>query len=94
MQLRCLPQVIFESDSKSVVDAIHHLRGGNSKFSLLICHINNLLLSSPNFTVKFIKRQTNIVAHTLTRAVISWSRRCTFKTLPLCISPFLINEMI
>jgi hypothetical protein len=34
---------VFESDSKSVVDAIHHFQGGNSEFSLLVSNINNFL---------------------------------------------------
>jgi ribonuclease HI len=34
---------VFESDSKSVVDAIYHFRGGNSEFSLLVSNINNFL---------------------------------------------------
>jgi hypothetical protein len=86
--------VVFESDAKSVVDALHYYRGGNSEFSLLVGHINNLLLSSPNFSVKFIKRQANMVAHTLARAAVSWPSRCSFETLPLCIQSTLMNEMI
>jgi hypothetical protein len=35
-----------------------------------------------------------MVAHTLARAAISWSRRCTFETLPICITPLLNNEMM
>jgi hypothetical protein len=35
-----------------------------------------------------------MVAHSLARAVISWSRRCTFETLPICIFSLLINEMV
>jgi hypothetical protein len=85
---------MFESNSKSLVDASLHLRGGNSEFSLLVYHINNLLLSNLNFSVKFIKRQANMVAHTFAREAISWSSRCTFETLPHCISTLLINEMI
>ncbi|GAU27275.1 hypothetical protein TSUD_125560 [Trifolium subterraneum] len=86
--------VIFETDSKSVVDAIYNFHGGSSEFSSIICNIKNALLSNPNFVVKFIKRQANMVAHTLARAAISWSNRCTFDLLPLCIMPLLNNEMI
>jgi ribonuclease HI len=86
--------VVFESDSKNLVDAIHHLRGGNSEFSLLVSNINNFLACNQNFLVKFVRRQANMVAHTLARAAISWARRCTFKTLPLCITRLLHNEMI
>jgi ribonuclease HI len=93
MEQQGLTHVIIESDSKSVVDAISHLRGGNSEFSIFISHINNVLSCNPNFVVKFIKRQANIVAHTLARATIYWSNRCTFETLSLCISTLLFNEM-
>jgi ribonuclease HI len=94
MTNRNMQQVIFESDSKNVVDAVHHYRGGYSEFSCLVAHINNLLASSSNFVVKFIKRQANMVAHTLARAAISYARHCTFETLPRCITPLLFNEMI
>jgi hypothetical protein len=77
-----------------VVDAIRHSRGGNSEFSLLIYHTVNLLLCNPNFMVEFIKRQANMIAHSLARAAIFWSRRCTFETLLLCITPLLNSEMI
>jgi ribonuclease HI len=86
--------VVFESDSKSVVDATHHFRGGNSEFSSLVRNIINFLACNQNFLVKFVKRQANMVAHNLARAAISWSRRCTFETLPLCITRLVNNEMI
>ncbi|PNY14675.1 ribonuclease H [Trifolium pratense] len=89
-----ISNVIFETDSKNVVDAVHHLHGGSSEFSLFICHINNILQCNPNFMVKFIKRQANMVAHTLARAAISWPRRYQFETLPICIAPLLNNEML
>jgi hypothetical protein len=94
LQLRGITHVMIESDSKSLVDALHHLRGGNSEFSSLVSYINTLLLSSPNFSVKFIKRQANMVAHTLARAAISWSSRCSIETLPYCISNLIFNEML
>jgi hypothetical protein len=45
--------VIFETDSKSVVDATHCLHTGGSKFSSLICKIKNILSLSTNLEVKF-----------------------------------------
>jgi ribonuclease HI len=89
-----ITHVIIETDSKSVVDAIRHVCRGSSEFSLFISQINNILSCNPNFMVKFIKRQANMVAHTLARAAISQSRRCTFDSLPLCIATLLSNEMI
>jgi ribonuclease HI len=56
MEQQGISHVIFETDSKSVVDAIHHLHGGSSEFSFLISRINNILSCNPNFMVKFIKR--------------------------------------
>jgi hypothetical protein len=51
MEHRRFSQVIFEMDSKNVVDAIQYFRGGNSEFSSIIGHINNVLLVNPNFMV-------------------------------------------
>ncbi|KAK2455352.1 hypothetical protein QL285_002810 [Trifolium repens] len=66
-----ITHVIVESDSKSVVDAIQHVHGGSSEFSFIILQINNILSCNQNFVVKFVKRQANMVAHTLARATIS-----------------------
>jgi hypothetical protein len=93
MENRGLSQVIFETDSKNVVDAIQHFRGGNSEFSSIIRNINNVLLVHPNFMVKFSKRQANMVAHKLARVAISWPRRYIVNTLPPCIETLLNNEM-
>jgi ribonuclease HI len=64
--------IVFESDSKIVVDAIHAKQSCASKFSAIISSINMLLNFSSNFKVKFIKRQANVAAHILTRATNSW----------------------
>ncbi|CAJ2643912.1 unnamed protein product [Trifolium pratense] len=93
MEQKGLSHVLVETDSKSVVNAIQHLRDGHSQFSVLIRSIKNVLLLHPNFKVSFIKRQANMVAHTLARAATSWSSRCIFETLPSCIASILSNEM-
>jgi ribonuclease HI len=94
MVQRGVSHAIFESDSKSLVDAIKHIHAGVSDFSLIVQQINNVLSLNPNFMVRFVKRQANIVAHTLARAAISWPRRCNIDSLPHCISSYLHNEMI
>jgi hypothetical protein len=81
-------------NSKSIVDAIHQFRGGVLEFSFIVSNIINILSCNQNFMVKFVKRQANMVAHTLARAAISWSRRCTFEMVPICITQLLNNEMI
>ncbi|GAU14523.1 hypothetical protein TSUD_250650 [Trifolium subterraneum] len=93
VERRGFVNVLFETDSKGVVNAIQHLQGGLSEFSSMICHIKNVLQFQQNFVVSFIKRQANMVAHTLSRAAISWSSRCTFEIVPLCITTLLNNEM-
>ncbi|XP_058734150.1 uncharacterized protein LOC131605869 [Vicia villosa] len=84
--------VTFESDCQIVTKAIHAKHVGNSEFSLIVKNIQNLLLLFPNFEVKFIKRQANLVAHTLAKAANSWSRRSFFNMIPLCIEHCLSNE--
>ncbi|XP_058732899.1 uncharacterized protein LOC131604480 [Vicia villosa] len=83
---------IFESDSQQVVQALTSNKPGSSEFSSIINSIKLLLLDFPYFEVKFIKRQANMVAHTLAKATNSWSRRCMFDVIPPCITLYLINE--
>jgi ribonuclease HI len=85
--------VMFESDSKSVVDAITSSHFGSSEFSAIISHVKSLLLLCPNFEVKFVKRQANMVAHSLARAAYSMPSRCIFESIPRCIENYLIIEM-
>jgi ribonuclease HI len=93
MILRGFPYVIFESDSKLVVDAISSTQNGISEFSTLIAHIQSLLRSHNYFEVKYVKRQANNVAHTLARAAYSMSSRRVFDLIPRCIDTILSNEM-
>ncbi|CAJ2648983.1 uncharacterized protein LOC123904536 [Trifolium pratense] len=67
MEHRGLTNVIFETDSKSVTDAIHYLHASSSEFSATICNIKHIMLLNQNFVVKFVKRQANMVAHSLLR---------------------------
>jgi ribonuclease HI len=90
---RGFPFVIFESDSKLVVDAISSRQTGVSEFSILISHIQSLLRRNNYFEVKYVKRQANKVAHSLARAAFSMSRRRIFDSIPPCIATYLINEI-
>jgi ribonuclease HI len=94
LQEQGMSHVIIESDSQSLVNAIPHVHAGNSEFSTLVCKIKDIMLLNPNFMVRFVKRQANLVAHSLARAASSWPRRCLFDSLPLCIATSLHNEMI
>ncbi|KAK2391750.1 hypothetical protein QL285_065180 [Trifolium repens] len=94
LQEQGISQVIIETDSQSQVNAILHIHVGNSEFSALVCQIKSIMLSNPNFMVRFVKLQANIVAHSLARAAISWPHRCIFDSLPICIATSLHNKMI
>ncbi|XP_045797933.1 uncharacterized protein LOC123892151 [Trifolium pratense] len=43
IEQRGITHVIFETDSKSVVDAVNSFIGGNSEFGALICNIRNIV---------------------------------------------------
>jgi ribonuclease HI len=89
---RGFSKIIFESDSKLVVDAISSRQGGISEFSILISHIQSLLCTHNYFEVKYVRRQANKVAHSLARAAFSMSRRRIFDSAPRCITTLLIND--
>jgi hypothetical protein len=73
--------IIFVSNYKLVVDAIHAAHNGISELSYIIMSIKLLL-------------QVNMAAHTLARAVISWSSRTLFDCIRHCIEPIIIiNKM-
>ncbi|PNX95459.1 replication protein A 70 kDa DNA-binding subunit [Trifolium pratense] len=91
--LRGLNMVQFESDSQVLTEAIRTRRSGNSEFSLIVADIIKIMLSCINFEVKFVRRQANMVAHTLARATISWASFYRYEIIPLCIERLLVNEM-
>ncbi|XP_058783590.1 uncharacterized protein LOC131658296 [Vicia villosa] len=66
-----LDYVLFESDSQLVVQSLRSNAHGTSEFNLIISSIKLLLLDFPHFEVKFVKRQANLVAHTLVKAASS-----------------------
>ncbi|GAU50368.1 hypothetical protein TSUD_284660 [Trifolium subterraneum] len=68
---RGLDRVQFESDSKVLIEAIHMKRTGNSEFLSIVHDILSLMSSFINFEVKFVRRQANLIAHTLARAANS-----------------------
>ncbi|PNX86529.1 replication protein A 70 kDa DNA-binding subunit, partial [Trifolium pratense] len=86
--------VTFETDSQNVVNAIYNLHSSVSEFSVIVCKIKCLLSNRCDFEVKSIKRQANMVAHTLARAAISWPSHCIFEFIPPCIEHLLYNELI
>jgi hypothetical protein len=77
------------------VNAICRRNTGVSEFSFVIHKIKCMLSENPGFEVKPIKRQANMVTHTLDRAAVSWARRHIFALISPCIDTYLHNnEMI
>jgi hypothetical protein len=82
MEQQGTTHLIIETDSENVVD---------SEFSTVIVTLETFYLfflttKTFYFVVKFIKRQTNMIVHTLARAAMLWFSRHTFYLLPCCIS--------
>lgn len=64
-----------------------------TEFGDLIKQCKNLLDVKQGITIQFVKRQANMVAHTLARraAINVWAQ--SFSTLPSCIALIVFNEM-
>jgi hypothetical protein len=77
-----------------LVDDIHSIRRENSEFSLIVNDLILLVSSSHvNSEVKFVRRQTNLVAHTFVRAANVWTSFYRFEIILLYIELLLVNDM-
>jgi len=85
-------RVVFESDFGTLVQALSSLGHGDSKFYAIVSSIIYQLSLHFNFDVKFVRRQANMVAHTLARASCSWVSHHIFDSYPSCIEHWLIND--
>lgn len=81
-----LQQVIFELDAKSVVDNVQAPHTDRTKFGSILCECKRLLDLNPTYGVVFVRRQANVVAHSLARGATLWSGPQAFDHLPSCIS--------
>jgi ribonuclease HI len=94
LQHRGFHDVIFETDAHNIVHALRRRNTGVSEFSSIIYKIKCMLSLNVGFEVKPIRRQANMIAHTIARAAISWSRRHIFDSVLPCINNLLHNEMV
>ncbi|XP_073295662.1 uncharacterized protein [Primulina huaijiensis] len=74
--------VIFESDSKVVVEAINLEREDDSEFGAIISECREVLRQRPSFSVCFTRRQAIKVAHNLARASCFYARHSIWNTPP------------
>lgn len=68
--------IIFEADSKIVVDAVNSSCLDNTEFRDIITRCRILLNRNASFAVKFSRRQANKAAHSLTVAQVTCSHAC------------------
>jgi hypothetical protein len=85
-------RVVFESDSATLVQALSSSGHGDSEFYAIVSSIIYQLSLHSNFMVKFVRRQANMVAHTLAMTACSWASHRIFYSYPSCIEHWLIND--
>ena len=85
-------RVVFESDSASLVHNLSSPVHGDSEFCAIVSSIIYQLSLHSNFEVKFVRRQANMVAHSLARAACSWASHRIFDSYPSCIEHWSIND--
>lgn len=63
-----LEKVVIEGDAKVVVDAINSHHTYNTVFGDYVDASRNILVNCPNYSVQFVGRDANLVAHCYARA--------------------------
>ena len=79
-------RVVFEYDSATLVQALSSTGHGDSEFYVIVSSIIYQLSLHSNFKIKFVRRQANMVVHTIARATYSWASHRIFNSYPSCIA--------
>lgn len=81
-----MENVVIELDCQRVV---------MSEFGNILRQCRTLLIELPNYLVRFVRRQANLVAHNfLARDSIVHAGHQNFLYIPSCIHHLILNEMI
>ncbi|KAH1094073.1 hypothetical protein GLYMA_14G110400v4 [Glycine max] len=64
----------------------------NGQLGVIILDCKNLLSAFPNFSVNFVRRQTNGITHSLAKVVTSYASSYIHHTIPYCIQSTIMNE--
>ncbi|XVF80380.1 hypothetical protein PTKIN_Ptkin15bG0065400 [Pterospermum kingtungense] len=75
--------VCFETDAKYVVDAIHWEQQDYSKYGSLIYECKSLLKNDVSFSIHFVRRQANEIAHTLAKLSCSLASPALWREPPI-----------
>lgn len=65
--------VYIEMDSSRVVQGLNSLSMDASEYGFILSNCRQLFSNLPNFHVSFVKRQANLVAHSLARAAADFA---------------------
>ncbi|KAK6164785.1 hypothetical protein DH2020_001649 [Rehmannia glutinosa] len=84
-----LHSVLFEVDAKGVSDSVNGAENDVSEYGLLIKECRNFLTDNSSFSVGFVHREANTVAHELARISIFNSSPSVWVDPPSCIEDLL-----
>ncbi|XVF71794.1 hypothetical protein PTKIN_Ptkin12aG0067800 [Pterospermum kingtungense] len=85
--------VVFETDAKTIVDAVHS-NEDFTEFGSLIKQCKQLMTSDNVFSVCFVRRQANKIAHALTRSLCSFASPSVWMVPPLFIEALLVDDYV
>jgi hypothetical protein len=85
--------VMFETDSNSLADAINSSSSFNNELGDLLVQCGGLLATNFDFVVSFIRRQANRVAHSITRASLCHPSHHVFYIVSHDVYSIIINEI-
>lgn len=86
-------QVHFESDSKSVREALINPCTMISEFGSIIRKCHTILSSPTSFEINFVRRQANMVAHNLARVSYLHTSAHNFYVAPTWVELLITEEM-
>ena len=88
-----LHSVIFETDNKTLANAINSTSAHNSEFKDIVTQCRVLLSNNLDYVVSHIRRQANRVTHTIARASLSHTSPHIFYNVPHDMYSLIMNEM-
>ena len=86
--------VHFETDNKTLVDAVHSNSTHINEFGDIVSQWKDILTTNTDFKVSYIRRQANRVAHTIARASLSQPSPHIFHIVPSTLYSLIMNETI
>ncbi|KAL6565896.1 hypothetical protein OROHE_004951 [Orobanche hederae] len=86
--------VVIELDCQAVVNGITHNLYLNNDVGVILSLCKNILNQFPSYRISYIRRQANLVAHSLARASKFYARSHYYDFSPSCITTIIDNEMI